>query len=84
VWLPLPLRRTCPPPPHIKKAFDLNWSYSLLGGSKFSGDRADIEGKLHDGHEVGSRRWGRAIEAMRKEAKPKEVRRWRWMSSALM
>jgi hypothetical protein len=20
-----PLRRTCPPPPHIKKAFDLKW-----------------------------------------------------------
>jgi hypothetical protein len=28
--------------------------YSLLGGCKFSGDRADIEGKLRDGHEVGS------------------------------
>jgi hypothetical protein len=37
------------------------------------GDRADIEGKLRDGHEVGSRRWGRAIGAMRKEAKPEEV-----------
>ena len=25
MWLPLPLRRACPPPPHIKKAFDLKW-----------------------------------------------------------
>ena len=25
MWLPSPLRRACPPPPHIKKAFDLKW-----------------------------------------------------------
>jgi hypothetical protein len=29
------------------------WLYSLLGGCKFSGDRADTEGKSCDGREVG-------------------------------
>jgi hypothetical protein len=29
-------------------------SYSLLGGCKFSGDRAHMEGKPRDGHSVGS------------------------------
>jgi len=27
---------------------------AILGGSKFSGDRADMEGKSRDGHSVGS------------------------------
>jgi hypothetical protein len=33
------------------------WPYSLLGGSKFSGDRADREGKSCEGHPVGSSVW---------------------------
>jgi len=40
-------------PSQVARGF-ANGLTAILGGSKFSGDRADMEGKSCDGHEVGS------------------------------
>ena len=48
----------------------VNGLTAYLEGVSFRGIDADMECKSCEGHEVGSRRWGGAIGAMLKEAKP--------------
>ncbi len=53
-----PLRRACPPPPHINKAFDLRWYKVARRGGEGVGSGGMQEGHFERPRSTERVRWG--------------------------